>query len=561
MRVKAAVSFLVLIVLLELFLVSCPAHATNTETRYMRNSAASINGATFQEFNATQTVSDTSSTKTLASASSEYLYPTSDGSPLQWQTTTGTVHYSLIDEASADDTDSVGSKEATTPDNKIDRYGHTALSTTSAISRVSLVVRRKGLGSIYVGWVIGSTFYSQTVTAGGSSWATTTVSWDVSPATSVAWTKAEVNGASLQIKQYGTNGQVANVSQLYARVIYYTDATAYWGFTVSKRDSGGTETNVTNGVQTFLTSTISAFLLTSGQLYSTTWACPQTVLASTDSVVVGVFYKVSSWLIHTTYNFSTEQLGAASLDSSTWTLYFYLSPYVTVSVVSSVFRWGSSTYNSCVENFVWTATSGQSLTFTLNEQLIATASQSTGKATLLQFGDSVTTLPSAQESVAKAFTLSGILQALDSCSTSKSLAFSASDLLQILGGSSLSKALGFTNYDILAVLGNSTLGKELWLIVFDILQILENNSLSKSVILQFFDAVIIYDNVSVGVAKSFMGFEVFDLVKIVDYVVPQELFDMAMNFFLIMACVPFALALGIVFYRRRRKRLETPSQP
>ncbi|MCJ7482274.1 MAG: hypothetical protein MUO31_04850 [Thermodesulfovibrionales bacterium] len=326
-----------------------------TETRYMRLETGSVNGGTFQWLNTSQGVIDTNSQRNLASVSSEFLYPTSDVA-VSWQCSSGSVHYSLIDEASYDDADSVGSKEPSVPDHKVDLYGHTALSTSSPISRISLIVRRRGYGSIYVGWVIGGTFYFQTITAGGASWAFAMVWWDSSPASGVGWTKSEVNGASMQIQQHGTFDQIANVSQLYARVYYYSDSTCYWGFTVCKRDSGGSETTLTSGVQTFLTSSISAFLLDGGRLYNVTWSCPLTVLSSTDSVVVGVFYKVSvgSWYLHTGYNFSTSQLGGELLNGSVWTLHFYLYPSVSVTYVYCALRWGSSIYNSRIEGFVWT---------------------------------------------------------------------------------------------------------------------------------------------------------------------------------------------------------------
>lgn len=122
-----------------------------------------------------------------------------------------------------------------------------------------------------------------------------------------------------------------------------------WGIGVWKRDSAGTETEITSGTP------VAQVSGSSTGLKSATWSCPQTSLASTDAIVTRVYVNVSggAWTLKVT--FITEQVGASQLDSATWTVYYYISYTVSVKldISSSMFRFGISTYNSRIENFTW----------------------------------------------------------------------------------------------------------------------------------------------------------------------------------------------------------------
>lgn len=444
----------------------------------MRYETATVNGATFYELDTPQSVSSVVHTRNLAACSSEYVYLNGDSSPLQWTPTPSGTHYTTIDEAYSlpyDDADYISSTETepVTPARKKDRFTHAALATANPIALVQVTVRRKGSGGINVGFVIGGTFYSQYISSGTSSFAYATVLFYTNPATGLPWTKAALDAAYVQVEQAGVYGNVATISQLYLRVYYYTDASVTWGFQVWKRSGAPADTELTAGVQTLMTKTVSAFLDEGAQLRSTTWACSGFALDPADSIVVGLYTKVGagSWLLHSTYRFSTEVLGAQSLDAATWTLYFYLEPDVTVSYVRSNFRWGSSSYLTRIEGFTWTETSGQSLTFTFNEQLIITASQSTGKAKSLQLGDSLTVLGSVAASKALAFTASTIILVYSDVQLYKALSFVGCDMILVSDSSESSVGLmfSFSEYGLLIIIDGATQSKALEFSVGDYL--------------------------------------------------------------------------------------------
>jgi hypothetical protein len=90
---------------------------------------------------------------------------------------------------------------------------------------------------------------------------------------------------------------------------------------------------------------------------SATWACPQTSLISTNVIVVKLYLKIGTgaWTLKQTW--TTEQLGASSLDSATWTVNYYTGLEWNEDLEK--FTWdvsyGSSIVNSRIENFVWTS--------------------------------------------------------------------------------------------------------------------------------------------------------------------------------------------------------------
>jgi len=128
--------------------------------------------------------------------------------------------------------------------------------------------------------------------------------------------------------------------------------TIYWGIRVWKRGSAGNETEITGGTPVAQVSRSN-----NGEgLQSNTWACPQTPLQSTDAIVVRVYMKFGSgeWQLCST--FITEQLQASQLDSVQWTVYYYTWRFYDrwESITSGSYDWGTTTYNSHIQNFQYT---------------------------------------------------------------------------------------------------------------------------------------------------------------------------------------------------------------
>ena len=127
----------------------------------------------------------------------------------------------------------------------------------------------------------------------------------------------------------------------------------YLGIRVWKRSGDQVETEITSGTAVAIASS------SANGLINATWACIQTVLASSDSIIVRVYADDFSPPTTLRRTFTTEQLGASQLDSVTWTVYYYLgrtSSYNSKTglwTVRYTFRHGSTTYNSRIENFQW----------------------------------------------------------------------------------------------------------------------------------------------------------------------------------------------------------------
>ena len=153
-----------------------------------------------------------------------------------------------------------------------------------------------------------------------------------------------------QTISYLTNTQTVEDSQYYV---------VTWGIRVWKRNSAGTETEITAGTPV---AQVSRSTSAEG-IQSNTWACPLTALNSTDAIVVRVYINIGGFGWTEQASFITEQLEASQLDSVTWTVYYYTyrsqyagSPKLGLPAYTrGRFYWGSSTYNSRIENFTWTA--------------------------------------------------------------------------------------------------------------------------------------------------------------------------------------------------------------
>jgi len=137
-----------------------------------------------------------------------------------------------------------------------------------------------------------------------------------------------------------------SASELYGAVTVSGSQTVYWASDVAIRHSDSSETSLGTKVGQVQRNT-------DGQgIQSATWNVTVQTLVSTDSIVVRVYLKVGagSWNLMAT--FTTEQLGASSLDAATWTFYYYT---YYGSYYEARFYWGKSTYNSRIENFTWSS--------------------------------------------------------------------------------------------------------------------------------------------------------------------------------------------------------------
>jgi len=124
--------------------------------------------------------------------------------------------------------------------------------------------------------------------------------------------------------------------------------TVYYYFQILKRDVNGNETLI---VDWTLHSSRSA---SGSGLVSANWACPATSLSGTDAIRVNLRVKVST--NQTDRSFITEQLGASSLDSATWTIWLYtycVRGSTAGKTIGRIYH-GDSTYDSRILNFTYT---------------------------------------------------------------------------------------------------------------------------------------------------------------------------------------------------------------
>ncbi|MEM2568214.1 MAG: hypothetical protein QXH20_07085, partial [Candidatus Bathyarchaeia archaeon] len=125
----------------------------------------------------------------------------------------------------------------------------------------------------------------------------------------------------------------------------------YWGIRVWKRSANGVETEVTGGAP------VAVVYATDGENRAS-WNCPGASLNPTDSIVVRIYSSARAtgpWTLRLTW--TTGQLGAQSLDASTWTVYYYFQTYeALIDYLVSVFcfMYGAATYPSRIEGFAYT---------------------------------------------------------------------------------------------------------------------------------------------------------------------------------------------------------------
>jgi hypothetical protein len=125
-----------------------------------------------------------------------------------------------------------------------------------------------------------------------------------------------------------------------------TGGTVYTGFRAWKRSSAGTETEITGGAATSIVSRAA----TGEGIQTSTYSCPATATATTDSLVIRIYQSLTTPPTGLAATFTTEQLGATSIDAATWTLSYYTRR---ANTNNDRFYWGTATYNSNIADIKW----------------------------------------------------------------------------------------------------------------------------------------------------------------------------------------------------------------
>jgi hypothetical protein len=137
------------------------------------------------------------------------------------------------------------------------------------------------------------------------------------------------------------------------------DQSVTWGIRVYIRHSTGTEAEITSGM-------VATVARPSGGdaagMQTNTWLCPLTPLASTDSIVIEVWYQIGASSPTIASEFTTPQLGATQLDASTWSVSYYTerdrSGGFFNRQTTALFHWGDTAHNSRIENFAYSTSGG-----------------------------------------------------------------------------------------------------------------------------------------------------------------------------------------------------------
>lgn len=135
--------------------------------------------------------------------------------------------------------------------------------------------------------------------------------------------------------------------------------TVYYGIRVWRRLANTTEVEITSGTPVAQVSKVSG----GEEIKSNTWACPETALSTTDSIVVRIYRKWGgSW--SNIEIFTTEQLGSQELESATWTVYYSLRIATGEPYYWYYYYWGTPARNSRIENFAYSPPVNDSLDLT-----------------------------------------------------------------------------------------------------------------------------------------------------------------------------------------------------
>ena len=140
-------------------------------------------------------------------------------------------------------------------------------------------------------------------------------------------------------------GLTQTTAYVYVEVGYPGSVGAYYDIEIAVRHADGTETELLPWTQ-FASRT------TSGEGFQTyNFNCPQTPLSATDAIVVRLRARNAGG--SAVAEFITEQLGASGLPAATWTFYVYTYCYRSATESYASIYFGSSTFNTRVENFQW----------------------------------------------------------------------------------------------------------------------------------------------------------------------------------------------------------------
>jgi hypothetical protein len=140
-------------------------------------------------------------------------------------------------------------------------------------------------------------------------------------------------------------GLEQTTADTYIEADYEGSAGAFYDIEIAVRHADGTETELLPWTQFAYRTT------TGGGFQTYNFSCPQTSLSATDAIVVRLRTRIGDGSAVAV--FITEQLGASSLPAATWTFYVYTYCYRSATMSYSLIRFGSSTYNTSVENFQW----------------------------------------------------------------------------------------------------------------------------------------------------------------------------------------------------------------
>jgi hypothetical protein len=132
---------------------------------------------------------------------------------------------------------------------------------------------------------------------------------------------------------------------------YGTGYGASWGIRAWVRHSNGAEQEISLNGQTG-TPQAAVWRGSGSGIQSGSVSVAQTSLQPTDSLVVRVYvqFEESDWALCA--SFTTEQLQATTLQTATWTLYYYTYAYFNwrTETTTAKLYWGTTTYNTRIQN-------------------------------------------------------------------------------------------------------------------------------------------------------------------------------------------------------------------
>jgi len=152
----------------------------------------------------------------------------------------------------------------------------------------------------------------------------------------------------------GLNAYRLGIPQSASSAVYSKSGSgegASWGTRAWVRHSNGVEQEISLDGQTGTPKAL-VYRYSGSGIQSNTVSVTQTALQSTDSLVVRVYVQIAegSWNLCAT--FTTEQLQSTTLTGTTWTVYYYTYAYYSYKydTTSTKFYWGTTTYNSRIQN-------------------------------------------------------------------------------------------------------------------------------------------------------------------------------------------------------------------